>query len=104
MRLHMYAVFDKAVGAYMQPFFLRSRGEALRSFQDACSDGKSNFCTHPEDYVLFFVGEYDDKDGSFTLPPDPVKVVSALECSIVSDPPFEVSQKSPRVVSPNGGF
>lgn len=81
MRMQMFSVYDKAVGCYMQPFFTRSKGEAIRSFSDACSDNNTNFCKHPEDFVLFFIGEYDEDDGCLFSPSSPDKVISAIECT-----------------------
>lgn len=63
MKLFVVAVYDKAVKSYMQPMFFRSGPEAIRSFRDACSDGKSVFCAHPEDYYLEILGVFDDASG-----------------------------------------
>lgn len=63
MRLHMFAVFDSKVGVYASPFFCRSKGEALRSFEDACGDKGLPFGKHPGDYRLWYLGEFDDNTG-----------------------------------------
>lgn len=84
MKLQVYTVFDKAVNAFLQPFYCRSKGEAIRSFTEACSDGKSNFAKYPLDYFLVHVGEYDDSNAIFTTH-DPVRIVSANEVAPVSD-------------------
>lgn len=70
------AVRDKAVNAFMQPFFARSEGEAIRSFGDAVADPKMEFGKHPEDYNLWCFGSWDDK-GEFVTWPDPVKLGEA---------------------------
>lgn len=73
MILQIYSVRDDAIGAFMNPFYTRSRGEALRSFQDAVNDPKSTFNSHVTDYNLYYLGEYDDNTGIFTpVPPDHV--------------------------------
>lgn len=64
MKLYCYSVFDKQVSAFMTPFFCRTDGEAARSFQDACSDGKHQFCLHPEDYFLARLGYVSDDTGA----------------------------------------
>lgn len=64
---NVFTVLDTKVGAYMTPFFSRSRGEAIRSFQDACSQPDSAFSKHPEDFVMFHLGEYDDNTAEFKL-------------------------------------
>jgi len=85
MKLQVYAVYDAAVGCYMQPFFLRSKGEALRSFMDAVSDRKTQFSIHPEDFSLFQVGEYEEATGTLIPSLTPVKIVAALD--VVRIPP-----------------
>lgn len=83
MRLFVFTVLDSAVGAHLQPFFSRSKGEAIRSFTDACNDEKSQFNKHLADFTLVFLGEFDDVSGTFgTRAPE--RVISALE--VVSDP------------------
>jgi len=64
--LKVFAVHDSKVGAYMQPFFQRSVGEAVRSWETVCNDGKSAMSTFPADFTLFEIGEYDDQSGALT--------------------------------------
>lgn len=64
-RLKVYVVHDSKVGAYMQPFFCRSAGEALRSWEGVVNDGKSLMSHHPSDFALFEVAEYDESTGRF---------------------------------------
>lgn len=65
MRLFVYSVYDKAVSAYLQPFYARSTGEAIRSFTQLANDKGSNVYRHPHDFVLFALGSFDDTDGLF---------------------------------------
>lgn len=78
MRLYVFSVLDKAVGAYLQPFYARSKGEALRSFTEACADEKSQFARHREDYVLMYLGEFDDNSGLFASR-EPERLLGAHE-------------------------
>lgn len=96
MRLMIYTVYDKAVNAYLPPFFSRARGEALRTFTDAVNDAKHQFNKHASDYVLVHLGEYDDSSGLFDCG-EPARVVSALECLV--DDPFTPEKE----VRGNGG-
>lgn len=84
MRMLIFSVFDSAVGAHLQPFFSRSMGEAIRSFQDACNQSDSQFNRHASDYTLFLHGSFDDAGGVFDTSP-PERVSSALEL-IFHDP------------------
>ncbi|QCQ84719.1 nonstructural protein [Blackfly microvirus SF02] len=86
MKLMVFTVYDSAVGAHLQPFFSRSMGEAIRSFQDACNDPQTNFNKHSMDYTLFLLGTFDDAGGVFDTSP-PERVSSALELIIKPDSP-----------------
>lgn len=83
MKMQVFSILDKAVGAYLQPFFCRAKGEALRSFIDAVGDEKGDFCKHPDDYVLFWVSEFDTESGIF-LAMEPQRLLSAREAVTVS--------------------
>lgn len=63
MKLEVYAVHDSAVGAFNNPLFFRSRGEALRSFSDAVADEKNGFVAHAEHYSFWMIGTYDTNSG-----------------------------------------
>lgn len=80
MRMFAFSVLDKAVGAFMVPFFCRSDGEAMRSFSDAVLDPKHQFHAHSADYDLYNVGIWDDSVGGLAGS-DPAKVVSGVAIS-----------------------
>lgn len=79
MKLELYAVHDKAVNAFMQPFFCRARGEAFRSFIAACNDEKGPFVNHLPDYNLYYIGEFDDQSGILYPLSAPDRLLSAAE-------------------------
>lgn len=78
MILKIFTVLDKAVGAYLQPFFAQSKGEAIRSFSDAVNTPDHNFHKHASDFALYDIGEYDNKAG-IVVGWEPVRVISADE-------------------------
>lgn len=61
----MFSVYDKAVGVYGRPMFLRSEGEAVRVFQDEVNRRADDnmLSKHPQDYSLHRVGTWDDDTG-----------------------------------------
>lgn len=79
MRIHAFSVFDSAAKLFMQPFFARTRGEAMRSFMDACSDEKHQFSRHAMDYSLYVVGQFDEDDGLLIPQAEPERLMSALD-------------------------
>jgi len=68
MVTRLYALHDSKAKAYQQPFYQMNDGLALRMVQDAMTDGKQMFCRHPEDYSLWFLGEFDDETGLLQSP------------------------------------
>lgn len=80
MRLLTYSVYDSMVEAFMPPFYVRARGEAMRLFSDLANDVSSNVGKHPADFTLMQLGEFDDQSGSFVVVDSPVRVISGLEC------------------------
>lgn len=78
MILNAYAIFDRKALQYHPPFFASTDGAAVRSLGDLVGDLNTTVGRHPNDYVLFLVGRYDDQNGSF-LPISPlVHVVDAI--------------------------
>lgn len=63
MKLNIYAIFDSATNAYMQPFPMQSDGQALRAFTDLAVRADHDIGQHPEDYSLWRVGSFDDNEG-----------------------------------------
>lgn len=57
------AVRDSKMDAYMQPFFVKSLGVALRSFADEVNRKDSPMNQHPEDYELYHIGYYSEDFG-----------------------------------------
>lgn len=76
MKVKVCSVFDSKVGAFQQPFFARTAGEAVRMFEDAVKKPDSGFFAHPGDYSLFDLGSFDDSTGKFEMPTAPVELVA----------------------------
>lgn len=79
MDMKVFSVYDAKVEAYLQPFFLPSKGAAVRAITDCVNDNQHQFARHPEDYTLFELGSYDDAKGAFTLHPAPQVIGVVLE-------------------------
>lgn len=97
MILKVYAVFDSAVGAYMQPFFMQSKGAALRAWLEAANDEKTQFHKHPGDFTLFELGEYDELTGTFTNHTAKMSLGTALEHKSSSAFPRDGLNLAPRL-------
>lgn len=65
MKLVVVSIYDRAASAYSRPVYTASTGLAIRSFQDECNrDAQDNeVFKHPEDFDLFYLGDFNDEDG-----------------------------------------
>lgn len=67
MQLKVFGIYDSKAEAYLQPFLMKSKGEAIRALSNHVSDPEHNFCKYAEDFTLFELGSWDDANGQFTL-------------------------------------
>jgi len=56
----LYTVYDTKAKIYLPPFTFKTQAEALRAFGDSVNQEEHPFNKHPEDYILFHLGQYDD--------------------------------------------
>lgn len=78
-KLQMFSVLDKKAAAFVRPFFAPTSAVAVRSFGAALRGGDEVMKDHPEDFVLYHVGEFDQLNGSVTPKELPEQVVSGLD-------------------------
>lgn len=64
--MKVYSIKDVKVEAFMSPFFMPTDGAALRAFADEANSADSNLRKHPEDYVLYGLGDWDDQTGKLS--------------------------------------
>lgn len=75
----VFSVYDSKAEAYLQPFFMMSKGEAVRGFTDLANDANTCFGKHPEDYTLFEIGEYDNSEGHLVPLDAHISIGKAIE-------------------------
>lgn len=66
MKQKLYMTFDSKTAVFSNLHVQLSDAAAVRKFGDLVNDGNlqnNEFFRHPEDYSLFYVGEYDDESG-----------------------------------------
>jgi len=90
MKLKMYSVYDTKAEAYGTPFFMGSRGMAIRAFSDLVNDPKSFVFKHPSDYILFECGEFDDSNGGVSNNVPPLNLGLASVWKVETSPKFDV--------------
>nr|QJB19888.1 MAG: nonstructural protein [Microvirus sp.] len=74
----VFAIRDSKAEFFNQPFFQKTHGEAERNFKSLVKDDKSMIGKYPEDYDLYFIGEYDDQKGVLKSLETPQHIVKAI--------------------------
>lgn len=87
MILKVFAVRDTKAQAFLQPFYSPSVGSAMRAFSDAVNDKSCPFNKHPEDYLLYEIGTYDDSTAVLS-PLDVVRLQVAASDLLELKPAF----------------
>lgn len=83
--MKIYSIFDKKVGAYGPVMSFQNEVDAKRYFGAFVVNADTIVGMYPEDYVLTYVGEFDDETGCITADNMPTHVVEALACVAVRD-------------------
>ncbi len=76
---NVFAVYDSKSEAYLQPFFMPTKGSALRAISDCVNDAQHQFAQHPEDYTLFHLGTFEDNSGVWGLNSTPASLAVCIE-------------------------
>jgi len=75
----VYTLFDEKAAFYGSPFYCKTDNEALRMVSDAARSTETLIGTHPEDYSLYNVGQFDDNAGKLIPENVPVFIVKVTE-------------------------
>lgn len=78
MKYKVFTIYDTKGETYNMPWFVKTHGEAERTFSNLANDERTNIAKNPEDYDLFQIGEFDDQTGTLTPHQTPTHVVKAL--------------------------
>lgn len=90
MIMRAYTVFDRKALVYHLPFYAVNDPVAVRTLGDAVVSPDGAFGRHPNDYVLYCCGTFDDNKAIFTpmLPLLHVIDAIALVQAVQSEIPF----------------
>lgn len=73
-----FSVYDSKAEAYLPPFFSKTTGLALRSFETAANKADHDFHDHAGDYTLFELGSFNEQTAEFTALKSPHNLGTAL--------------------------
>lgn len=99
MKLKIFAVYDSKVAAYMQPFFMRTTGEALRAWGTTAADTSTQFNKYPGDFSLFEIGSFNEETGEVKALPARINLGTALEHQTTSLNNSADSDRRDRVIA-----
>jgi len=85
----MYAIRDAKAEAFLNPWFKVTHGEAERDFNAAVNNEETTLAKYPEDFDLYYLGDYDDNSGKLKSLDSPQHIVKAVQL---------VRQKGPQAV------
>jgi len=94
MMLKIYSIRDSKAGVYNPPFFLLTHGEAERSFKELTRDANSMVHKYPEDYDLYFLGEYDKLSGAIMTMDTPQHIAKALSFAGTTQFPAPINHQN----------
>lgn len=73
----VFGIRDVKAGFYNPPFHVKSHGEAERAFVQLVKDPKTTIAQFPNDFDLYFLGEFDDNNGMMASIEHPQLVMNA---------------------------
>lgn len=79
MITRMYVIYDSKSEMYNKPFHMVNEPTAIRAATDLVRDPNSEISKNPEDYAMFYIGNYDDLTATFELASAPICVVKFHE-------------------------
>lgn len=93
MNSKAFTVYDGKAKTFSSPFFMITTGMALRAFEDLVNDPATMPSRHPEDFVLYECGTFDDQTGLMEFI-NPLNLVATAS---------EYKKKAPVQLLPNLG-
>lgn len=79
MKQFVFSIKDTKVGEFHSPFCVRHEKEARRLLEGLVKDPQSTIHNYPEDFALFWVGEFETNEGKFV----PGKAYPQFVCNAV---------------------
>jgi hypothetical protein len=61
----IYSVLDRESNTFIPPFSTPTNRDAIENFKVVVNDEKTNFCKFPKDFALFYLGEFDEREGTY---------------------------------------
>jgi hypothetical protein len=90
MRQKISSIRDAKAEIFNKPFYQNTHGEAERTFRTIVNDDSTAVSKYPEDYDLWYLGEFDDNSGKAELLDTPQHMIKAID--VQSQNPNQVTE------------
>lgn len=77
--MKLFCIRDSKAEIYNTPFVQKSHGEAERTFSRLANEPDQLICRNPEDFDLFFLGEFDELTGKISPMESPLHLKKAID-------------------------
>lgn len=81
----LFLIRDSKSETFNPPFAARTHGEAERYFRTLVNNKETSIAKFPEDYDLYFIGDFDDQSGKLAPLDTPNHIVKAVNCNAIND-------------------
>lgn len=92
MTQKIFSIRDAKSEAYNLPFYQSTMGEAERMFRTTVNDEKTMLNKYPDDFDLYYLGEFDTNKGIFVSLDTPQHMMKSIS---VYKAPMELNGTSP---------
>jgi len=79
MKQKIYSIRDAKAEFFTQPFYKKTHGEAERDFTMLAQDAQSSISKFPEDFDLYYIGDFDNETGKTTPIDTPQHIIKAVQ-------------------------
>ena len=97
MNQKLFTIYDQKSKLYCAPFCFAETGQALRAFVDTVNDPSTAINKHPEDYLLYEIGSFDDSTAMCDPFTGPALVANGIEVFINPDAPAKPEGEKQRL-------
>lgn len=77
--MKLVSVQDLKAQAFLAPQAVPTTSVALRMFESECKNKDTMFHKHPADFILFEIGEWDERTGDLTPYSKPTALATASD-------------------------
>ena len=74
-----YSIRDAKAEVFNPPFYKHTHGEAERDFKKLVNENNSFINQFPEDFDLYYIGQFDDNTGKFQPLDSPEHQIKAIQ-------------------------